>query len=300
MVVVPVLVLTGIAILLLLVTTHPTTAAERIDVVKTALSVGAGTGGVVALVLTGRRQWHVEQAQRATEKSHQAAEHDATERRITELYGKAVEQLGSDKAPIRLGGLYALERLAQDNPGQRQTIVEVICGYLRMPYEPPVGPPDITAPAEARAEHRNRVEEQQVRLTAQDILIRHLHPDRSTFWPDTDLNLKNATLIDIRMDGCRVRRAEFGGAKFVNEARLDQVEFIGDASFDHVQFSDDVSFNHVQFSGHTLFNYAQFSGSCLVQTRPVQRQRLVRRGPVQRLCLVQRGRVQWQRVVRPR
>ena len=59
---------------------------------------------------------------------------DATERRITELYTKAVEQLGSDKAPVRLGGLYALERLAQDNPAHRQTIVNVICAYLRMPF----------------------------------------------------------------------------------------------------------------------------------------------------------------------
>ncbi|MDP9866447.1 hypothetical protein J2S55_005713 [Streptosporangium brasiliense] len=38
---------------------------------------------------------------------------------------------------MRLAGLYALERLAQDNPGHRQTIVNVICAYLRMPYTPP-------------------------------------------------------------------------------------------------------------------------------------------------------------------
>jgi hypothetical protein len=47
--------------------------------------------------------------------------------RITDLYIKPVEQLGSDKAPVRLGGLYALERLAQGNPDQRQTIVNVPC-----------------------------------------------------------------------------------------------------------------------------------------------------------------------------
>jgi hypothetical protein len=95
----PVVVLTAITATLLIVTTHPATAADRIDLVKTALSVGAGTGGVVALVLAGRRQWHAEQAQRSTEKSHQAVEHDATQRRITDLYTKAADQLGSDKAP---------------------------------------------------------------------------------------------------------------------------------------------------------------------------------------------------------
>ncbi|MEV4075213.1 hypothetical protein [Nonomuraea fuscirosea] len=44
-----------------------------------------------------------------------------------------------DPAPGRLGGLYALEQLAQDNrdPVLRQTVVDVICAYLRMPYTPP-------------------------------------------------------------------------------------------------------------------------------------------------------------------
>jgi len=63
-------------------------------------------------------------------------ERDAIEWRITDLYGKAVDQLGSDKAPVQLGGLYALERLAQDNPSHRKTVVDVICAYLRMPYAP--------------------------------------------------------------------------------------------------------------------------------------------------------------------
>jgi hypothetical protein len=63
--------------------------------------------------------------------------HDAAERRITELYTKAADQLGSAKAPVRLAGLYALERLAQGNPTHRQTIVDVICAYLWMPFTLP-------------------------------------------------------------------------------------------------------------------------------------------------------------------
>jgi hypothetical protein len=70
-------------------------------------------------------------------------EHDAAERRLTELYLKAVEQLGSAQAAVRHGGLYALERVAQDNLSQRQTVVDVICAYLRNPYSPP---PDTSGP----------------------------------------------------------------------------------------------------------------------------------------------------------
>lgn len=68
-------------------------------------------------------------------------ESDATEKNVTELYTKAADQLGSEQAAVRLAGLYALERLAHNNPGQRQSIVNVICAYLRMPFTPPDAQP---------------------------------------------------------------------------------------------------------------------------------------------------------------
>ena len=75
-------------------------ANARLDAVRTGLAAGAGAGAAVGLMLAFRRQHHQEITTAQTD-------HDATERRITELYTKAVEQLGSDKAPVRLGGLYA-------------------------------------------------------------------------------------------------------------------------------------------------------------------------------------------------
>jgi hypothetical protein len=49
----------------------------------------------------------------------------------------AVDQLGSDKAVVRHGGLYALELVAQNNSTQRQTVVDAICAYLRPLNTPP-------------------------------------------------------------------------------------------------------------------------------------------------------------------
>ncbi|WP_207934351.1 hypothetical protein [Actinomadura sp. KC06] len=117
------------------------------DAIKTGLSIGVGTGGTVALLLAMRRQGlsEREQAHReevaVTTQTHaervaSASEHDVAERRVTELYTAAADRFGSDKAPVRLAGLYALERLAQDTPAQRQTIVNVICAYLRVPSHP--------------------------------------------------------------------------------------------------------------------------------------------------------------------
>ena len=62
---------------------------------------------------------------------------------VTETYAKAIEQLGHTDAPVRLGALYSLEHLGQDNPDRRQTVVDVLCAYLRMPvYPAPGGRPE--------------------------------------------------------------------------------------------------------------------------------------------------------------
>ena len=53
------------------------------------------------------------------------------EGQLTDRYTKAVEQLGSDKIEVRLGGLYALERLMHDSPADRPTIIEVLAAYIR-------------------------------------------------------------------------------------------------------------------------------------------------------------------------
>jgi hypothetical protein len=50
---------------------------------------------------------------------------------ITERYTKAIEQLGSDKLDVRLGGIYALERLAIDSERDHPTVVEVLGAFVR-------------------------------------------------------------------------------------------------------------------------------------------------------------------------
>jgi hypothetical protein len=105
--------------------------------VFSSLFLKGRVGAAVTLMLAFRRQRHQEHAAHVTaylaEKVADNTKHDATERWVTDLYTKAAEQLGHAGAAVRLAGLYALERLAQDDPGHRQTIVNVICAYLRMP-----------------------------------------------------------------------------------------------------------------------------------------------------------------------
>jgi hypothetical protein len=186
-----------------------------LDLVRTAGTLVVGTGGAVALLLTARRQ-------RYTELTLEHQREVAVEQRITELYTRAIDQLGNDQAPVRLGGLHALERLAQNNPTQQQTIVDVICAYLRMPYtQPDDKPPSEGAPPGAHTRHEHRRQELQVRLTAQRILAAHLRPDRgSEFWPYIDLDLTGAQLYKLNFANCRVRDARFSGAQFSGDAQI--------------------------------------------------------------------------------
>jgi hypothetical protein len=62
-------------------------------------------------------------------------------RTLNERFATAAGQLGGDK-PRQLSGwpgVYAMAVLADDWKENRQTCVDVLCGYLRMPYEPDPG-----------------------------------------------------------------------------------------------------------------------------------------------------------------
>jgi len=240
---------------------------NQLEAIKTAGTVVVGAGGAAALLLTARRQRTAEIAlkQKDREQAHQervaaAVEADAAERRITDLYTKAADQLGSDRAPVRLGGLYALERVAQNNQDQRQTIVNLLCAYLRMPYRLP-----------KNAEDRAPTEEREVRVTAQRLLVEHLRPG-TRFWPDIALDLSGALLIDFDLGGCTVRQATFMGATFHNDAYFASTTFSSRADFwlatfhaqavfRNAEFQENAHFGRSTANGPTTFQNAKFTGT---------------------------------------
>jgi hypothetical protein len=50
---------------------------------------------------------------------------------VTDRYTKAVGQLGDDNSPVRIGGVYALERIGKDSPQDRTTIIYVLGSFIR-------------------------------------------------------------------------------------------------------------------------------------------------------------------------
>lgn len=266
----------------------------RFDALRIGLSIGLGGGGLFALYLAWRRQHSTEiglaqkqqdqadvarayELQRETfdtTRRHQervaaATERDAEARRITDLYTKAVEQLGSEKAPVRLGGLYALERLAQDHVEQRQTIVNVLCAYLRMPYTLPDALPADEVDDKLITAHRERIQEREVRLTAQRIIAHHLRtggdPDNQakTFWVDIDLDLTGAILIDFDLAHCTIRDAQFNDATCVGDAFFGHATFTGTARFGKATFTGIAWFHDIKFHGDAWFWGVKFISKVL-------------------------------------
>ncbi|MFI6325085.1 pentapeptide repeat-containing protein [Nonomuraea sp. NPDC050556] len=249
--------------------------AAALDAVRgRVLAVATGLAALVAVYYTARNADTARRTFQLGERGH-----------VTDRYGKAVEQLGSAQAPVRLGGLYALDQLGQDNPSPalRQTIVDVICAYLRMPYTPPLDQTGQSEPAEPGAVDsgvsapvaRDPHEERQVRLTAQRVLTAHLRYEdppahrwwqpstadpNARHWTDVRLDLTGATLLDFDLNRCRVGDAGFDKATFSGDAVFDGATFTGHARFDKATFTGDAWFGEATFSSVAWFDKATFTG----------------------------------------
>src|SRR6516225_925526 len=162
---------------------------------------------------------------------------DQRTRTLNERFDTVAEHLGSDKPPaVRVAAVYAMAGLADDWPEHRQMCVEVLCGYLRMPYEPEPGG---DAPVEKRLAFQASRE---VRHTVIRVIAAHLNGTAPVSWCGLNFDFAGAVF-----DG-----GDFSGAKFTGGT----VNFVG------AEFSGGtVSFGGAEFSGGTVkFAGAKFSG----------------------------------------
>ncbi len=169
-------------------------------------------------------------------------------RTFNERFATAAEQLGSDKPPeVRLAGVYAMAGLADDWEENRQTCVDVLCAYLRMPYEPEAE--DATRPRRL-AFQANR----EVRHTVIRVITAHLKEDAAVSWQGLNLDFTG-----VVFDGGDFFGARFsGGTVSFSFARFSG----GTVSFSFARFSGGaVFFNDAEFFGGTVdFSFARFSG----------------------------------------
>jgi hypothetical protein len=255
-----------------------TRSVSHKDALDIGIKVAISVVGVLGVVLAVHR-YNLSQAEhRRQQDADLAVREDAIARQITDLSSKASEQLGSEKATIRIGGLTDLERLAQAYPELRQTGVDRICAYLRAPFVPPYGTVSVrpeVAVAHVRngneilasTEENDRRLELDVRRTAQQILRRHLYwpadhrEPPAMFWAGISLDLRDAALVEFGLGGCRVASADMRNATFYGTTLFERAVFEGLALFNAVTFKDDAMFAGATFNSVAWFGMARFEES---------------------------------------
>lgn len=255
------------------------------------LSEGLRTGGlagasVVALYglwLNDRRR-RLEEARQQVEEARLRLE---TDRAIDERFARSVEMLGDEADQVRVGAMHALAGLARGTPDYTQTVIDVLCAYLRRPFHHRAyehadfdsDRSDFADPTGSRPSPEDAVDdrERQVRLTAQRVML-GLLPPAGDDGPAHALDLTGASLefLDLaqRSIGELVgRRAVFHGITrlsstlFTGRVLLTGSVFRGRLELDRARFTRGVSLRDarmhgkVDLSGATVAEFADLRWS---------------------------------------
>ena len=137
------------------------------------------------------------------------------EGQVSDRYTKAVGQLGSDNLDVRLGGIYALERITRDSARDHPVVMEVLAAFIREHSHEPWPPPDHPASREAVPSTRPDVQAALTVIGRRDV-------ERDGPWIDlAGARLTRANLRGARLDGATLAGAVLAGADLTG-ARLNR------------------------------------------------------------------------------
>ena len=176
------------------------------------LTLGAGLFGAGAVLFTARNFTLSREGQ------------------VTDRYTKAIEQLGSDKLDVRIGGIYALERVARDSARDHPTVMEVLAAFIREhshePWPPsdPAGReraqstrPDVQAAVTVVGRRDAKRDIERINLGGADLTRVHLTLANLTgadltFANLTGAHLGGANLTGVRLSGANLTRTDLTAA----------------------------------------------------------------------------------------
>ena len=186
------------------------TATSRSEVLR---NVGLLAAGVIGLGFGVWRAWTAHQQAQASQSQAEAANEQARiaeQGQITDRFSTAAERLGSDQRPVRIGGIYALWRLAQDSPERDMTsVIDLLCAFVR---NPPVEKDATGSAAKLRSDVQavlNLIGDKRAEYRA------HLPPEYFLDFSDAELEravLRGADLRDVNLRDADLRRADLRDA----------------------------------------------------------------------------------------
>ena len=176
---------------------------------ETLRNVGLLIGGGLAFIFAGWRAWVAERQANATQTQAQMAQNQAGTAQksfLNERYQRGAEMLGGEVLSTRLGGIYALEALAQEHPNQYHIqIMKLFCSFVRNP-------------AFSKSDQTRKGDETPgLREDVQAILTALGERGAAGLAIENEVNftldLRGAALSFARLSGANLKRANLTGAK---------------------------------------------------------------------------------------
>ena len=203
-----------------------------------------------------------------------------------ERYTKAVEQLGDEKAPIRMGGVYTLvglvdEWLEEENLPEAerlkegQVIINNLCAYIRSPFtlashynessNPTPTPKGIYKDKKEKfyADKATLDSESDVRLS----IIKEIHdriqgPDKNTpgAWSDFEYDFSGSTFfypVDLTKSYYK-KPINFSGSTYQSEVYFTDSTYQGGADFSRSTYQDGANFSRSTYQGGADFSRSTY------------------------------------------
>ena len=214
-----------------------------------------------------------------------------------ERYTKAVEQLGDEKAPIRMGGVYTLVGLVDEwleekslSDDERikegQVIINNLCAYIRSPFTLASHYDELSQDSPTpEGIYKDKKEEFYIDKAILDSeadvrlsIIKEIHdriqgPDKNTpgAWSDFEYDFSGSTFfypIDLRnsyyakpinfSDSIYQSRADFSGSTYRDEAYFGGSTYQGGADFSGSTYKDVADFSRSTYQGRADFSRSTY------------------------------------------
>jgi uncharacterized protein YjbI with pentapeptide repeats len=236
------------------------------EALKTGGLAGASVVALYGLWLNDRRRRVEEERQQVEEKRLRVEDGRISHER----FARAIELLGNDADQVRVGAMHALVGLARSTPSYTQTVLDVLCSYLRRPFhhrfydkahDPDTQDFSETNPGGLSESEKEDDRERQVRLTAKR-LIRELLPEvGQTDEECFDLDLTGATVEYLDLAGRKVGGVLARQATLHGITRLAGAEFHGRVMFTGSIFHGRTDFTAARCTGGTSLRDVRFQDS---------------------------------------
>jgi uncharacterized protein YjbI with pentapeptide repeats len=177
---------------------------------------GIGATILGGLVYTG---WHY---LRRTNDQFQ----NANDKLITDRFSQAISHLASDKMEVRLGGIYTLERLAQDSPSEYWLTIEVLTAFVRERSTTAPAAQSLVLAASDPPVARKRTQLARIPTDIQAVMTILSRRDVSQDRPEQAIELRESNLRAADLNGIELWGADLWKVN-LREAQLWQAKLAG-------------------------------------------------------------------------